>query len=91
MKKLAVHKHLIGCKITESYDDKKEGYDASIVSYRRYTATIRGWTNWKIFEGCLYDGYWKDVCKVVERIRDLIDSGNEKIFEHKGYFIKEKQ
>ena len=88
MKKLAVHKDwVIGCKITESFDEKKEGYSQSAVSYRRFTATILGWRGWIIFEDYLYEGVGEDVKSAVEIIKKEIEKGNEKIFETKGTYV----
>ena len=86
MKIIARHKWVLGATITESYDEKKEGYKG--VSYRRFTATIRGYQNWKIREGYLRDGIVKEVIQMVAWIRDEIDKGNKEIFKRKGYFIK---
>lgn len=87
MKILARHKWVSGAVITESVDEKKEGYKD--VSYRRFTATIRGYRNWKIWEGYLRKAITEDVIKEVTRIRDEIDKGNEEIFKVKGYFLEE--
>jgi len=86
MKIIARHKWVLGATITESYDEKKEGYKG--VSYRRFTAAIRGYQNWKIWEGYLRDGIVKEIIQMVAWIRDEIDKGNKEIFKRKGYFIK---
>lgn len=88
MKILARHKWVSGAVITESVDDKKSTIDTS---YRRFTATIRGFQNWKIFEGLLRDNIAEEIIKEVKRIRDLIDKGkgfDEEVFNYKGYFLK---
>lgn len=74
------HKWVSGATITESYDVAKErlGY-----SYRRFTATIRGWRNFLIYEGRLKVGVGKLVIKRVKEIRDRIDSGDESVFHLK--------
>ena len=74
------HKWVSGAIITESYDNSKErlGY-----SYRRFTATIRGWRNFLIYEGDLTEGVTKKVRKRVIEIRDRIDKGDESIFHLK--------
>ena len=87
MKILARHKWVLGAIITESYDEKKEGYKG--VSYRRFTATIRGFQGWKIHQGYYRDGITKEVIAIVTWIRDEIDKGNEDIFKIKGYFIND--
>jgi len=90
MKKLAVHKDWVTkCSITESFDEKKEGYSQSSVSYRRFTATILGYQNWKIFEGYMYDGLTKQIIEVVEAIKIRILKGDTEIFKEKGYVLKE--
>lgn len=80
---IARHKWVSGATITESYlDDPKQ-------NIRRFTATIRGWNNWKIWEGDPSAG--KDmgnraaqVVKRVQEIRDRIDAGDQSIFMEKG-------
>ena len=42
---IARHKWVMGATITESY------LDDPAVNLRRFTATIRGWRNWKMYEG----------------------------------------
>ena len=73
-KRLAVHNWVAGAKITESVERE-------FGNIRRFTATIRGWQNWVIYEG---DGKNSDpdsiIAKVIE-IRDRIDSGDETIFK----------
>ena len=72
-KVIARHKWLIGCTITESYNPQDE-------THRRFTATIRKWQNWKIWEGKLEDGITEKIRIVVMQIRDKIDAGDEKKF-----------
>ncbi len=86
MKILARHKWVLGAVITESVDEKREGYKN--ISYRRFTATIRGFRNWKIYEGYITEHTAYRVKKMVEKIRDYIDKGDESIFKHKGYFLE---
>ena len=79
MKIIARHKWVSGATITESYDEKND-------KIRRFTATIRGFQNWKMFEGELADGIVKKVIANVKAIRDRIDAGDEEIFYLKeGY------
>ena len=75
MKILARHKWVAGATITESM---KESDDL----YRKFTATIRGFRNWKIAEGYI-DGsnIEKLVVKKVKDIRDRIDGGDESVFD----------
>ena len=82
MKIIARHKWVSGCTITESHEDR--GGDRQ---YIRFTATIRGWRNWIIFEGFARYDMPADVVYKVMEIRKLIDSGDEKIFDVKGPFI----
>jgi len=80
MKIIARHKWVVGAVITESYQND---------NIRRFTATIRGFRNWKIYEGKLKPGITVEVIRTVRHIRDVIDAGNESIFLEKGYFLKE--
>jgi hypothetical protein len=72
-KVLARHKWVAGCTITESINLQDD-------SKRKFTATIRGWRNFLLFEG---DSRTIDAnniqAKVIE-IRNLIDQGNEEVF-----------
>ena len=77
MKILARHKWLTGCTITESNDENKS--DASR-AYRRFTATIRGWRNWLIYEGFVTENTTQFVIDKVRSIRDRIDKGDESVF-----------
>ncbi len=74
------HKWVSGATITESYDTSKErlGY-----TYRRFTATIRGWRNFLIYEGELKEEVTKKVIKRVKELRDRIDKGDESVFRLK--------
>jgi hypothetical protein len=75
MRILARHKRVDGATITESVSE-----DGTI---RRYTATIRGWRAWKIYEG--RDCNLRDVIAKAREIRDRIDSGDESVFQRGGY------
>ena len=77
MKILARHKWLVGCTITES-DDENKGTKTQ--AYRRFTATIRGWRNWLIFEGLVTHDTQGLVIDKVKSIRDRIDRGDESVF-----------
>ncbi|MCK4244942.1 MAG: hypothetical protein KAX20_04890, partial [Candidatus Omnitrophica bacterium] len=60
--------------ITESHNEKKSE-DRPCGAYRRFTTTIRGWTNFKIYEGFCDN----DLNKVIEKVKDLrdrIDAGD---------------
>lgn len=73
---IAHHRWTIGATITESYN-------ADDITERRFTATIRGFRNWKIRQGkntpdCA--AAVADVIKRVVAIRDRIDAGDESVF-----------
>jgi len=76
---LARHKWVAGATITESVrrDDATDENGASI---RRFTATIRGFRNWKIYEGPAGEGIVDRIIKHVSEIRDKIDSGDDTVF-----------
>lgn len=74
--------HVNGATITES-----EKID-SPTSVRRFTATIRGFQNWRIWQGeTAYkpmEPRVKEIKRRVEKIRDRIDRGDESVFSEKG-------
>lgn len=72
MRIIARHKHVIGATITESVNE-----DDNI---RRFTATIRGFQNWRLFEGKTTSDTFKRIIAKVKEIRDRIDNGDESIF-----------
>lgn len=80
---IARHKWVTGATITEScLDDPTK-------NLRRFTATIRGWRNWKIWEGDpSADKDMKSrvilICERVKEIRKLIDAGDQSIFMEQG-------
>ncbi len=63
-----------GSKITESFS-------LIDVRIRRFTATIEGWRNWKIYEGPVNDEIINSVITKVKNIRDRIKSGDKTVFE----------
>ena len=69
---IARHKWVAGATITESYNTDDD-------RLRRFTATIRGYQNWKLGE---YRGPvdTKAIIARVKAIRDRIDSGDESVF-----------
>ncbi|MHB8276375.1 MAG: hypothetical protein ACYDIA_01810 [Candidatus Humimicrobiaceae bacterium] len=71
IKILARHKWVLGATITESLVDEDK-------NIRRFTATIRGWRNFKIYEGA--DINTKSIIKKVKEIRGRIDMGDETVF-----------
>lgn len=66
-----------GCTITESCDDTK---DTQTQSYRRFTATIRGWRNWRIWEGLVTSNTTQFVIDEVRAIRQRIDENDKSVF-----------
>ena len=66
---LARHKWIVGATITESVNDSD--------TLRRYTATVRGYRNWRIFEGAGGPGSLPLIIRVVRAIRDQIDAEGE--------------
>jgi len=80
---IARHKWVLGATITESY------LDDPAVNLRRFTATIRGWRNWKMYEGVLYHGLADKVAERVREIRDRIDAGDESVFNENQVFPEE--
>lgn len=81
MKIIARHKWVEGCIITESFDEDN-------ISIRNFTATIKGFRNWKIYKGLINDEKVQQVKKMVDYIKKSIESGDEAIFCVKGYFIQ---
>lgn len=63
-----------GATITESIIDD---YNSGI---RRFTATIKGWRNFLIYEGQTSDDVGRRVQAKVREIRDRIEAGDEKVF-----------
>ena len=79
MKILARHKYWIaGCTITESDDEAKS--ETGQTGYRRFTATIRGWENWRLFEGHLKAETGELVRARARAIRDRIYAGDKSVF-----------
>lgn len=66
---LARHKWVIGATTTESVNDGD--------TLRRYTATVRGYHNWRIFEGAAAPGSLALIIRIVRAIRDQIDADGE--------------
>lgn len=69
-----------GCTITESV---KPDWNENGQSFRRFTATIRGFQNFKIWEGYIDRPCHEIVAEVISlvtAVRDRIDSGDESDF-----------
>lgn len=77
-----------GAVITESVVEDDSRPDNGI-SIRRFTATIHGWQNWKLYEGPIYDCevLVKKVIRMVRKIQKLIETDDHDAFEKKGYWI----
>ena len=79
---LGRHKWVSGATITESADINNEN------GLRRYTATIRGWKNFKIWTGNTAYTDMKqrtdEIIAIVKSIRERIDAGDRSVFEEKG-------
>ena len=68
-----------GASITESVGSNDET-DKNGISLRRFTATITGWKNWKIYQGPAGDKVSLYVQGRVREIRDKIEIGDESVF-----------
>ncbi len=80
---IARHKDWVsGATITESENVIKTKPGG--MAYRRFTATVRGFRNWKIFAGFLDEETAQKVQARVKAIRDKIDCGDEAIFNEVG-------
>jgi len=78
------HRWVAGATITESYN-------ADDITERRFTATIRGFQNWKIRQGKNVPDCATAVADVVSRvkaIRDRIDAGDEAVFAEPNEYYK---
>ena len=81
-KVVARHKWVSNAKITESHNNSE--------NLIRFTATIFGWRNWKIYEGKM--GNSETAQKVMEKvieIRNKIQAGDKKVFYESNNYIKE--
>ena len=79
---LARHRWVAGAVITESHQID------SVDSYRRFTATIRGYQNWRIWQGATANTDMKPRVEEIKRrvtaIRDRIDAKDESVFAEPG-------
>lgn len=65
------------CLITESVDN-------TTPTYRRFTATINGWRNFKIYEGYLPDDNQKLIKSIIERVKKIkerIENDDDCVFK----------
>jgi len=70
---MARHKWVSDCTITESHCDFKSGE----LAYIRFTATINGWRNFKIYEGYAFEN---EAVAIGARVRRLSINVNPKLF-----------
>ena len=78
---IARHQWVAGAKITESIS-------AADNAVRRFTATIRGWQNWKIYQGDTRSLYVLDwIIHTVRSIRERIDAGDETVFAEPNEYV----
>lgn len=73
-KVLAKHKWVAGCTITESVNLVND-------NTRRYTATIRGWKNFVIYEGDPSKIDTQEIVNKVKEIRNTMDRNENEAFE----------
>jgi len=71
--RLTRHRWVAGATITESCSVNQD-------NIRRFTATIRGWRNWLIFEGDITKIDAQQIMDKVIEIMDRIDNGDKEIF-----------
>ncbi len=83
---LARHKWVSGATITESVC-RDSATDENGVSIRRFTATIRGFRNWKIYEGPAGNDIVGFIINLVTGIRDKIDEGDIEVFDQPNKFV----
>ncbi len=86
-KVLARHQRWVaGATITESVF--ANALPGQSVNERRFTATIRGYRNWRIWQGNVAflgnDATVRLVQKKVADLRDRIDAGDESVFSERG-------
>lgn len=70
---IARHNWLSECTITESYSKSDD-------TIRRFTATIKGWNNFKIYQGHVSRNTVQKIIDQVRYIRDRIEKEDESIF-----------
>jgi len=83
---LGRHKWVAGATISESCP---VGVTASDQWLRSFTATIRGYRNWKIYRGEATAAALAYVIAQVQTIRDRIDDGDESVFSEPNEFAQE--
>ena len=73
-----------GATITESV--RRDGATKDDLLIRRFSATIRGWRNWKIYEGPTGPDAVGFVKNKVRKIRDRIDNGDKTVLDEPNEF-----
>ena len=81
---LARQRWVAGAIITESI--RRDDATENGISIRRFTATIRGLRNWKIYEGPTGPDVVNFVVNTVREIRDRIDAGDKTVLEEPNEF-----
>jgi len=80
---LARHRNWVdGATITESVRISEE----QDKTYRRFTATVRGWQGFRVWEGYVEQNcetIIDSVRRAVREIRDKIDAGDDSVFHTK--------
>lgn len=66
------------CTITESINLEKE---VDKIAYRKFTATIKGWRNFLIYEGRFQNNMTPTIIKRVREIKKRIENGDENVFK----------
>jgi len=73
---IARHKWVTGATITESHCEEKSGE----LCYLRFTATIKGFRNFRIYEGFAFEN---DAAAIVDKVKEIlnrIEKGDESVF-----------
>jgi len=73
-KVIARHKWVSGTTLTESIQKEDD-------TIRRFTATILGWQNFKLYEGKLFPELFQLLVTKMNDIKTKIELGDEAIFE----------
>ena len=81
-KPIARYRWVSGATITESRPNDGKTLNGVVVT--RFTATIRGWRNWNIYEGVAGDKVARAVQQRVREIRDRLDSGDKTVLKEKS-------
>ncbi|MBM3130801.1 MAG: hypothetical protein FJ009_19515 [Chloroflexi bacterium] len=81
-KVLGRHRWVTGATVIELVDQ------ASAVPMRRFVATIRGWRNWRVWQGDPSEQGCAELVRLVKArvtaIRDRIDANDDSVFHEPG-------